>query len=123
MDATSKAVEHIILPPTPHGGGFDDVQIVGGKVFIDASNPTLTAAGKNPNPSLYSVVLSGNTAKLTNVLSGQPKATTMNLPATSTTLNLTDPDSMMIGPNAELALPTQADSELPSITNPGTPPP
>ncbi len=121
IDTTTKAVKHIILPPTPHGGGFDDVQIVGGKVFIDASNPTLTAGGKNPNPSLYSVVLSGNTAKLTNVLSGQPKATTINLPATSTTLNLTDPDSMMIGPNGELVLDSQGDSEMLFITSPGTP--
>jgi hypothetical protein len=112
----------ITLPsPTPWGGGFDDIQFVGGNAYIDASNPTLNAAGKNVFAALYQIHISGTTAKLTKVLNASTKATTINLPATSTTLNLTDPDSMMIDPTGTLVLDSQGDSEMLWIKNPGTP--
>jgi len=122
IDTTSSSpATPITLPKTPHGGGFDDVQFVNGKAYIDASNPTLNAAGKNIYPALYQVSLSGTTATLTKVLMAQATATTIATPSTTVKLNLTDPDSMMIDPNGTLVLDSQGDSEMLWIKNVGTP--
>jgi hypothetical protein len=32
------------FPPTPHGGGYDDMVVKNGEVFMTASNPNLDAA-------------------------------------------------------------------------------
>jgi hypothetical protein len=122
IDPASSTATQITLPKTPHGGGFDDIQFVNGKAFIDASNPTLNSAGKNVNPALYSVTLSGTTAQLTPVLKGGATVTTLNPPITQTTAPLTDPDSMMIDPQTgDLVLDSQGDMQLLFIHNPGGP--
>jgi len=87
IDPAASTATQITLPPQPWGGGFDDIQFVKGVAYSDASSPTLNSAGKNPFPALYKITISGTKATLTKVLPGQPKATTINLPATSTTLN------------------------------------
>jgi hypothetical protein len=115
------AVTEYTLPPTPHGGGFDDIQFVNGLALIDASNPTLNKAGLNVFPALYKVQLSGTKAVLTKVLMADAKATTLNPPITKVTLNLTDPDSMMIDPQGDLVLDSQGDSEMLFIKHVGTP--
>jgi hypothetical protein len=120
IDPASSTPTPITLPSTPHGGGFDDIQFVNGTTFIDASNPTLNSAGNNAFPALYKVTLSGTTASLTPVLKGGATATALNPPAASTTLPLTDPDSMMIDPQGDLVLDSQADMQLLFIHNPGT---
>jgi hypothetical protein len=39
------------FPPTPHGGGYDDMVVKNGEVFITASNPNLGTLGNNvPRP-------------------------------------------------------------------------
>jgi hypothetical protein len=120
IDPMTSSPTQITLPKTPHGGGFDDVQFVNGLALIDASNPTLNKAGLNPFPALYKVTLSGTTAKLTPVLSGQPTATTIKPPQTTVKLNLTDPDSMMIDPQGNFVLDSQGDSLMLWIKNVGT---
>jgi hypothetical protein len=47
------------FPPTPHNGGYDDMVVKSGQVFMTASNPTLDAMGNNPFPALVRVSLSG----------------------------------------------------------------
>jgi len=42
---------------TPHGGGYDDLVFVGGRVNLVASNPTLSAVGVNVFPALVAVTL------------------------------------------------------------------
>lgn len=121
LDPSSSTPTPITLPKTPHGGGFDDIQFLGGKAFVDASNPTLNSAGKNVFPALYTVMISGTTAKLTPVLKGGATGTTLNPPVTKITLPLTDPDSMMIDPQGDLVLDSQGDMQLLFIHNPGTP--
>jgi hypothetical protein len=121
IDPASSTATEITLPKTPHGGGFDDIQFLNGLAFIDASNPTLNSAGANVFPALYTVTISGTTASLTPVLKGGAKADTLNPPVTSTTLPLTDPDSMMIDPQGDLVLDSQADMQLLFIHNAGTP--
>jgi hypothetical protein len=120
IDPTSGGPTQITLPKTPHGGGFDDIQFVNGKAFIDASNPTLNSAGKNVFPALYTVTISGTTAKITPVLKGGATGTTLNPPVTPITMPLTDPDSMMIDPQGDLVLDSQGDMQLLFIHNPGT---
>jgi hypothetical protein len=117
----ASAIKQYTLPKTPHGGGFDDIQFINGLSLIDASNPTLNAAGKNVFPALYKVQLSGTTASLTPVLMADAKATTINTPVSTVTLNLTDPDSMMIDPQGNLVLDSQGDSEMLFIQHVGTP--
>ena len=117
----ASAVKQYTLPKPAAGGGYDDIQFVNGLSLIDASNPTLNKAGVNTNPALYKAQLSGTTAKLTPVLMGNAKATTINAPPSTVSLNLTDPDSMMIDPKGNLVLDSQGDAEMLFIKNVGTP--
>ena len=118
IDPNSGTVTPYQFPATPHGGGYDDLQFVGGMTFIAASNPTLDANGNNVFPAVDSVQLSGSNVVLTPVLMGNATATDTisNQPVT---LNLTDPDAMTQH-NGQLVLVSQGDSELIFITNPGT---
>jgi len=120
IDPASSTPTQITLPKTPHGGGFDDIQFLNGLAFIDASNPTLNAAGVNVFPALYKITISGTTASLTSVLKGNATGTTLNPPIKSITMPLTDPDSMMIDPQGDLVLDSQGDMQLLFIHNPGT---
>ena len=118
--SSSTPTQYSLPNPTSWGGGFDDLAFVNGVAYADASNPSLNSAGNNPNPALYKVTLSGTTASLTPVLSGQPTATSLNPPVTTTKLNLTDPDSMIITPQGDLMLDSQGDQVLLFIHGLGT---
>jgi hypothetical protein len=120
INPSSGTVTPYTLPAAPHGGGYDDLWYMGGKMFIAASNPTLDANGNNPFPAIDSVTLSGSTAVLTPVLMGNATATD-TISGASTTLNLTDPDSFSIDGKGQLVLVSQGDSRLVFIANPGTP--
>lgn len=119
-NGAESSVTQYTMPPTPHGGGFDDIQFTNGLALADASNPSLNKAGINVFPALYKVQLSGTKAVLTKVLMGNAKATTIKLPATTVSLNLTDPDSMMIDPTGALVLDDQGDAQMLWITGVGT---
>lgn len=121
VDPTSGKVEEHKLPSTPHGGGFDDAVFVNGMAFIDASNPTLNAAGTNVFPALYKVTLTPGSAKLTPVLKGDAQATSLLPPVAAAPVNLVDPDSMTVDPNGDLMLDNQGGNQLLFIHNPGTP--
>jgi hypothetical protein len=118
--ASSTATTYSLPNPTPWGGGFDDIQFVNGVAYADASNPSLNSAGKNVFTALYKVQLSGTKANLTPVLAAGATATTLNPPVSPVTLNLTDPDSMMIDPQGDLVLDSQGDQELLFIHGVGT---
>lgn len=120
INPSSSTPTQYTLPKTSWGGGLDDLTFVHGSAFISASNPTLNSAGKNTNPALVKVTLSGNSAKFTPVLMGNAKATTLNPPVSTVTLNLTDPDSQTTDPQGDLVLLSQADQELMFIHNPGS---
>ena len=120
IDPTSNKITPYTFPPTPHGGGYDDVYFMNGKTFIAASNPTLDANGNNVFPALDTVTLSGSNALLTPVLMGNATATD-TISGQQVALNLTDPDSLTVDNKGQLVLVSQADSELVFIKNPGTP--
>jgi hypothetical protein len=101
----------------PCGGGFDDVVFDGGKVFMSCSNP---AHNPNTDAAIVSVTLAGTTVNVSPVLAGNASA--VNIVTHKTvTLNLLDPDSMILDPSGVLVLDSQADSELIFVTNPGSP--
>jgi hypothetical protein len=105
------------FPPTPHGGGYDDMVVKNARVYITASNPNLNTAGVNAFPALVRASLSGDTVVLEPVLNGNDNAT--DIPGGMVVpLNLTDPDSLTIDPRGNIVLDSQADSELVFIRHP-----
>lgn len=105
--------------PTPHGGGYDDMVVKNGDVYISASNPNLDSMGNNVFPALVRASLSGDNVLLEPIFNGTASAT--DIPTgMSVTLNLTDPDSMSIDPRGNIVLDSQADSELVFIRHPLT---
>lgn len=102
--------------PTPHGGGYDDIAFRGNDVFLSASNPK-----NNPNmaPAIVKATISGSVVNVSEVLNGGAIAT--NIPSdTPVTLNLQDPDSMILDSLGDLVLDSQADAELVIVHNPGS---
>ena len=120
IDPASGTITPYTLPPTPHGGGYDDLCFVNGMVFIAASNPNLNAAGVNVFPAIDKITLNNGKVNLTPVLMGNATATDLIANA-KTTLNEVDPDSMTVDSSGQLVLVNQAGSELVFLKNPGTP--
>jgi hypothetical protein len=113
--------------PTAHGGGFDDMQLINGVVYVSASNPavpgvapTVVSLTLNPNGTTFDVapVLVGNAQALdiTPSIGGSPNPTFNTMVA----LSLTDPDSEATDPSGNLVLDSQADGKLVFIKNIGT---
>ena len=105
------------FPPAPHGGGYDDMAIKNGEVFVTASNPNLDSSGVNDFPALVRMRLDGDSVDIEPVLNGNAQATDIPTGAPAT-LNLTDPDSLTVDPRGNIVLNSQADSELIFIRNP-----
>ena len=101
--------------PAPHGGGYDDVVFTKGATFVSASNP---ANNPNTGPAIVSVDLKGKKLSVTPVLAGEAMATNV-LTGSTVTLNLLDPDSMILDPFGELILDSQGDGEEVVVHNPG----
>jgi hypothetical protein len=119
----------------PHGGGLDDMQLIFGKVYVSASNPTVNASatcasdsstpgcpnGVNTGPFVYTLSLNadGSTFNLTPVATSNTTAVDVATNA-SGTLNMTDPDSEVVSlDGSTLIVDGQQDSELALIKNPG----
>lgn len=112
--------------PTAHRGGYDDMQLINGVVYVSASapatpgvGPTVVALTLNPNGSTFDVtsVLAGNAQAIDITPSvGGAANPTFNQ---SVKLTLTDPDSLAIDPSGKLVLDSQADGKLVFIGNPG----
>jgi hypothetical protein len=103
------------------GGGTDAVQVVGGKIFVAASNPNDLTAAANPNPkatATFQVTLSGTTATLTPTFPDDATASVGGGGSGTTTLALTDPDSNAEVPffapffGGDYVLDGQADQQL-----------
>lgn len=118
-----------------HGGGLDDMKLVNGVVYASASNPTTSGPvtgttystdasgataqyGVSTSPAVYSLTLNANgtTFHATPTFSS---GVTANMGGGTTTLNMTDPDSMAIDPNGNLVVDSQQDSELVTVSNIG----
>ena len=113
--------------PTAHGGGFDDMQLLNGVVYVSASNPS---APGGPAPTVVSLTLNANgtTFDVAPVLAGNAMALDITPSAggspnptfnTMVPLALSDPDSLAIDSSGDLVLDSQADAKLVFIKNPG----
>jgi hypothetical protein len=104
------------VPPV-HGGGYDDVVFLGGKVYISASNPAISS--QNTFPSIVEVNLVGNKIHVTPILYGN--APLWNIATGEMGMSLqSDPDSLKIAPGGTLFLTSQADGDLIFVSHPGT---
>jgi hypothetical protein len=119
IDQASGMITPYSFAPTPHGGGYDDIVFLNGKMFIAASNPQLNSSGVNVFPAVDEVTFSGTNVILTPVLNGNATAID-TMSGQPVTLNEVDPDSMAIDASGQLVLVNQAGSELVFIANPGT---
>ncbi|AIY40887.1 hypothetical protein LT85_1729 [Collimonas arenae] len=113
--------------PTAHGGGFDDMQLINGVVYVSASAP---ATAGTPAPTVVALTLNANgtTFDVAPVLAGNAMATDITPSVGGATnpsygkqvqLALSDPDSMETDPSGNLVLDSQADGKLVFISNPG----
>jgi len=99
----------------PHGGGYDDIDFNNKAIYLSASAPTI-----NPNtaPAIVALKLIGKKVVLTGILNGDASATNVTTGDTET-LNLQDPDSMIVDPLGELVMTSQGDGELIIVQYPG----
>lgn len=113
--------------PPAHGGGFDDMQLINGVVYVSASNPanpgtappTVVSLTLNPNGTTFDVapVLAGNAQAMdiTPSVGGATNPTYGQM----VPLMLNDPDSLETDPSGSLVLDSQADGKLVFISNLG----
>jgi hypothetical protein len=121
---------------TNTNGGIDDMQLIGGTVYVSASNPNPTPPGPCPANSstpgcpngvstanaVYALKLNadGATFNLTPIFASGSTAKNVVTGADGS-LNMTDPDSESLTPDGStLVVDSQQDSELVFIKNPGT---
>jgi hypothetical protein len=115
IDPTTRRTKTYTFGPTLHGGGYDDIVFLGGKVYISASNP---AHNPNTGPAIVSAVLRADKVVVAPLLQGTARA--IDIPTgTSIRLNLQDPDSMTVDPLGDIVLDSQSDQELIIVTDPG----
>ena len=126
LSANTQQTYQATVNPTAHGGGYDDMQLINGVVYVSASNPSTPGAAPtvvsltlNPNGTTFDVapVLAGNAQALdiTPSIGGSANPTYNQM----VTLSLTDPDSEAIDSAGDLVLDSQADARLIFIHNPG----
>ncbi|MGH8779267.1 hypothetical protein [Paraburkholderia sp.] len=112
--ATGQASAPYSFDKTLHGGGYDDLVFKDGVTYLSASNPTLSASGKNTGPAIVRIVrINANTHTIgvAPTVSGTLSASDIPF-GTVTTLNLTDPDSMTLTPSGDVLLDDQGDGQL-----------
>jgi len=117
IDLRSGLQTSYTFPATPHGGGYDDIVVKDGSVYLTASNPNLDANGVNDFPALVKATLVGATVMLQPVLYGNATATDLTSGKT-VHLNLTDPDSMTMDARGNIVFVSQADSVLVFVHHP-----
>jgi arylsulfatase A-like enzyme len=116
INPTTGMMMTFTLPSVNHGGGFDDITFLDGKVYLSASNPQLAT---NTDPAVVQLTFNGMTPVLTPILLGNAMAHD-TVHGGQVQLNLQDPDSMTADPAGNLVLTSQADDELITIHHPGT---
>lgn len=99
----------------PHGGGYDDLDFNNKSVYLSASAPTLSP---NTAPAIVTIKLVGKGVVLTGILNGNASVTNVTT-GKPVTLNLQDPDSMIIDPLGEIVMTSQGDGELIITQYPG----
>jgi hypothetical protein len=99
----------------PHGGGYDDLDFNNNQVYVSASAPTISP---NNQPAIVSLKVTGKKTILAPILLGNASVTDVTT-GSPVTLNLQDPDSMILNPQGELVMTSQGDGELIIVRYPG----
>jgi hypothetical protein len=122
---TGEKTDYTYAQKPAHGGGYDDVAFLKGKIYISASNPTTqpptrsTPNGQNIFPSIVKARLSGHLIFVTPVLKGND--TLFDIATGKPVISQqSDPDSLKIDPLGGLVLDSQADGDLIFIYSPGS---
>lgn len=113
IDLSTGRQKVIQIGTGPHGGGYDDIVFDGDSAFFSASNPSV-----NTEPGIVRFKHQGDKVELTGIINDNASATDVTTGKT-VTLNLTDPDSMILDPYGELLLDSQQDGELVIVQHPG----
>lgn len=113
IDPNTGKQKTFVLGTGPHGGGYDDLDFDGNALYVSASNPTIETA-----PGIARLKFKGKKVELMGILNDDASATDVTTGET-VTLNLTDPDSMIVDPYGELLLDSQGDGELIIVQHPG----
>jgi hypothetical protein len=122
---TGHMTDYTYAQKPTHGGGYDDVAFLDGKVYISASNPiTLpptpsTPNGQNIYPSIVRARLSGHLIYVTPILRGTDPLFDL-VTGKTVVAQQSDPDSLKIDPLGGLVLDSQADGDLIFIYGPGS---
>jgi hypothetical protein len=115
IDATTGAMVHYSYTSQTPGRGYDDVAFVGGKAFLSYTNPT-----GGSDPVIVQATLGAGTISVSPILAfnaiGINTAT-----GKSGQIIVNDPDSLVLRPNGNLLLTSEADGTLTIVKNPGTP--
>lgn len=119
IDTTTGAMTRYQLSTPLHGGGYDDIEFLGGHAYIMGSNPALNKSGVNTGPVINRFTISGGAATMTPLLMGNAMATDI-ASGSKVALNEVDPDSLTIDPAGDLVLDNQGGSELVFLHHPGT---
>ena len=99
----------------PSGRGFDDVQFTQNGTFLSETNPV---TGTDPIVLRLTAGPSSGPLQVTGILNSTFTGTNLATGKTAST-TITDPDSLIAGPNGSLVLTGEADRELVFIHNPG----
>jgi len=119
IDPSAGTAKTYPLGVTAHGGGYDDLAFVGGKVFISGSNPTLDSHGVNTRPALYTLNMQNATPAAQPDVIGNARAKDMTT-GHMTTINMVDPDSLTVDPSGDVVQDNQGGSALLFVHHPGT---
>src|ERR1700741_5551728 len=103
--------------PPAYGGGYDDIVLLNGQIFISASNPNLTAPstsfpfGQNIYPSIVKATLvAGNQIDVSPVEMGN--ATLPDITNGKSVVSAqSDPDSLKVDPSGNLVLDSKQDGD------------
>ena len=122
---TKQTTDYTYATLPAHGGGYDDVLFLNGKIYISASNPILQPPtkkkpnGQNIYPSIVEATIKGKLIHTIPVLMGN--ASLLDVVTLKTVIaQQSDPDSLTVDPSGEILLSSQADGDLIFVNAPGT---
>lgn len=101
-----------------HGGGYDDLAIENGKIYLSASTPSLTN-GINTHPSVVQLTLTPRGPVVKPILMADAQGMNV-ITGQMTKMNIWDPEGMNVAPNGDVVQLSENGATLTFIHNIGT---
>lgn len=118
INPTTGTVVESVTFTSLHGGGYDDMVVQKGHIYLSGSTPTLTN-GVNTHPSVVELYLTPTSASVKPILMGNAMATDM-VSGQQTRLNVWDPEGMAVAPNGDVVQASENGATLTFIHSIGT---